>query len=44
MLNPVVNNVKPGSYTIKHIKLSDEHEQYIVTEDSVQVEDRWRNK
>lgn len=40
----IINNVKPGSYTIKHIKLSDEHEQYIVTEDSVQVEDRWRNK
>ena len=40
----MINNVKPGSYTIKHIKLSDKHEQYIVTEDSVQTEDTWRNK
>lgn len=40
----MINNVKPGSYTIKHINLSDKHEQYIVTEDPVRPEDRWRNK
>ena len=38
----VMNNVKPDSFAIKHLKLSDQHEQYIVSEDP--INNAWRNR
>lgn len=38
----IMNDVDPNCYTIKHLKLSEKYEQYIVSENK--PSDLWRNK